>query len=215
MTTPVRQATSPVARLAAKPAAPAAPAARPEVGAFESDVFTRKAPTKAELDAHRATIAALDKLPEAPLGREAKRAWLATVTPRLAAAEKALNALEDAEFWHKSVPAAENDAAREQVRQLRDRIDSAKEAAGVTPPTKPASPVRPLFQLTDGCKDMMGRNAFLAIVGLIAIIPAMMIDALDLVTRPLQALAYPFLWGQYKLRDVQYNREHPATAPAK
>ncbi len=212
MSDPIRQAAgpAPVAKAVAKPATSAAPAAKAEAGSFDSDFFTRTPPTKAQLDAHRAAIAALDTLPKTPLGRDAKRAWIATATPKLEAAEKALNALEDAEFWHKSVPAPENDAARDKVSKLRDRVESAKEAAGVTAPTKPASPIRPLYQLTDGCKDMMGRNALLAIIGVIAIIPAMVIDTADMVTRPLQAVAYPFLWGQYKYRDIQFDREHPA-----
>ena len=211
MPDPIRQTTgtTPARKPVTKPAAPAADTA---VGGFDSDVFNRKAPTKAELDGHRAAIAALDALPKLPLGREAKREWLAAVAPKLEAAEQGLRGLEDAEFWHKAVGPAEADAARDKVWKLRDKVEGAKEAAGLVAPTKPASPFRPLFGLTDACKDMMGRNALLAIVGVVCIIPATIIDIADMVTRPLQAIAYPFFWGQYKARDIQYDREHPAPA---
>ena len=200
-------AAKPVARPAAKPAAPAA-----EAKAFDSDFFNRTPPTKAQLDADRAAVAALDALPKVPLGREAKREWLAANKPKIEAAKKGLDALEDAAFWHKSVPQAELDVAREKLWKLEDKLQGIEEAAGTIAPTKPASPIRPLYQLTDGCKDMMGRNPLLAIVGIVAIIPAMVIDTVDMVTRPLQAIAYPVLWGQYKMRDIQYDREHPAPA---
>lgn len=212
MPDPVRQAAgpAPVAKPAAKPATKA-PATKPEVGSFDSDFFNRTPPTKAQLDAHRAAVAAIDTLPKVPLGREAKKAWLEANKPKIEAARQGLDALEDAAFWHKAVPQAEIDAAREKLWQLDDKLQGIEEAAGTKPPTKPASPVRPLYQLTDGCKAMMARHPLLAIVGILAIIPAMVIDTVDMVTRPLQALAYPFLWGQYKLREGAYEKEHPAT----
>ena len=214
MPDPVRQAAgpAPVAKPVAKPAAPApAPAAKKEAGSFDSDFFNRTPPTKAQLDAHRAAVAVLDTLPKVPLGREAKKAWLAENLPKIEAAKKGLDGLEDAAFWHKAVPQAEIDAAREKMWKLEDKLQGVEEAAGTKPPTKPASPVRPLFQLTDGCKDMMGRNPLLAIVGILCIVPAAVVDTMDMVTRPIQAVAYPFLWGQYKLREGQYDKEHPAT----
>lgn len=221
MPDPVRNAAAtvpaakPATRPAAKPAAPAAPAPK----GFESDVFQaapwdRKAPAKAELDAHRAALAVIDNLPKVPLGREAKREWLAANKPKIDAAAKALEALEDAAFWHKVVPQAEIDVAREKMWKLEDKLQGIEEAAGTKAPTKPASPVRPLMELSKGCKEMMGQNAFFALIGVICIVPATVIDIMDAVTRPIQAVVYPFLWGQYKARDIQYDREHPAT-PAK
>lgn len=211
MPDPIRS-TGPATQVpAARPAAPATrPAADTAAPRMDEDAFSfNKVPSPEMLAEWRGAIADLAKLPKAPGGREAQRAWVATVTPKLEAAEKALRHLEHAEFFTKSVPTAEVEAARKKVDGLRDKVDGVKEASGLVAPTKPASPLRPLNQATTWAKDMMASGGLWPIIGALAIVPCIMVDLIDTVTRPLQAIAYPFFRGQYEIRQNRWEKEHP------
>lgn len=216
MTDAVRSTKAPAQQPTAnRVVAPAAPAAKPAVGKMADDSFDfDKAPSAQKLAGWKAAVAALDTLPKKPSGRDEQRAWVAAVSPKLEAAEKALNELDSAAFFHKAVPEAEIDALRSKVSGLRSKVEDTKEASGLVAPTKPASPFRPLGQTKDWAVSLMQSNPFLAVIGVVALIPAIIIDGIDAVTRPLQAIAYPFFRGQYEVRQNAWEKEHPS-APAR
>lgn len=186
------------------PAAPAAP--RPAEPQLASDSFLRSPPTVAQLAGFRQAIAALDDLPKEPGGIAAKKAWVAQVRPTYEAAEKALDGMRSASFFHKSPPEAEADAAGDKVHAFGENLRDAEEATGLREPAKPANPFRPLFGYSKAVQGWMGNNAFTAIVGLIALPVAAVVDTADAVTRPLQALAFPVLWGQHKIREARFEK---------
>jgi hypothetical protein len=170
---------------------------------MDGDSFVSTPPNPAQLEAFRAAIAALDALPKPPSGVAEKRAWLDANRGTLEAAQKGLGGLRDAEFFHKLVPAAEVDALAGRVAEAAGRFREVEEEAGLREPARPASPFRPLFGATNTVRSWMS-NPLGAVVGTIAIVPAVALDALDAVTRPLQAVAYPLVWGKYKVDQAQY-----------
>lgn len=204
-----KPAAAPAANRQAPVAAPAPKTAAPAI-AQDSFDFDKAAPA-AKIAGWKAEVAALDALPKKPSGKDNVRAWVATVEPKLEAAKKALNELESQAFFHKNVAEADVDALRAKVGSLESKVADAKEASGLVAPTKPASPFRPLGQCKDWAVGMMQSNPFFAIIGAIAIVPAIVVDGIDAVTRPLQALAYPFFRGQYEVRQHAWEKEHPAT----
>lgn len=202
MTTPVSNSNTvkPQPR-AAKPAAPAAkPEASSNVG-FMSDAIMNKAPSKEALRQARADVAALASMPSIPLSNSAKKAWLADANARLTKAEKGAELLQDASFWHKSVPNAESDKARDTVLDFKDTIEDCEMRAGLKPYPRPLNPFRPLNQATDAVTGNMG-NPVGAVVGVVALPVTIVVDAMDKVTRPVQAVAYPFHWAYLGLRSA-------------
>lgn len=206
MTTPIGKSNATSGTTApAKGPAPAAKAEpTPKLGA---DSFLRTPPTAAQLAAMRAAIAALDGVPPAPKGKEALKAWVEQTRPIHEAADKALSGLRSAEFFHKTLPEAEVDAAGDKVYALGDKLRDAEEATGLRAPTKPADPTRPLFGNSKAVQGWMGNNGFTAIVGLFALPIAAVIDVADAATRPLQAVAYPGELVKYKAREAEYKKE--------
>lgn len=207
MTTPIGKntgasGTTPPAKAPAGPAAPQDTI--PKLGA---DNFLRTPPTSAQLAAMRAAIAALDAVPPPPKGKEALKAWAEKTRPTYEAADKALSGLRSAEFFHKALPEAEVDAAGDKVYKLGDKLQDAEEATGLRAPTRPASPTRPLFGNSKAVQGWMGNNAFTALVGLIALPVAAVIDVADATTRPLQAAAYPGELAKYKAREAEFKKE--------
>ena len=212
MTDAIRKS-APAAPAATRQAPVAAPAATPAPATIARDSFDfDKAAPAATLAAWKATVNGLDALPKKPSGRDEVRAWVAAVSPKLEAAKQALNSLQDNAFFHKAVPEAEIDALRAKVDKLDAKVQDAKEASGLVAPTKPASPFRPLGQCKEWAVGMMQSNPVFAIVGVIALVPAIVVDAIDAVTRPLQALAYPFYRGQYEVRQNAWEKEHAPAA---
>lgn len=173
------------------------------------DSFMSSVPTEAQLNGLRKTIAALDALPKEPLGIEAKKAWIAQVKPAYEAAVTAEHAFSNASFFHKNPPEAEADMASAKVAKLGANIQDAEEAAGLRKTEGPQNPFRPLFGASAAVKGWMGNNAFTAIVGLIALIPATVYDVADMITRPIQAAIWPAQKAQQLIRDRRYEAAHP------
>lgn len=189
----------------AKAAPPAAPkAADPKLAA---DSFLRNPPTAAQLAGMRAAVAALDALPPMPKGLEAKKAWAEQVRPTVDAAEKALDGMRSAAFFHKSLPDAECDAAGDKLYKLGDALRDAEEETGLREPTRPADPTRPLFGASKAVQGWMGNNGFTALLGLIAWPVAAVIDVADAASRPAQAAAHPGEVAKYKEREKRYQAE--------
>ena len=189
----------------AKPAAPHAVAT-----AIHGDAFLSAPPNAEQLKQFRADVAALDALPKRPKGIEEQKAWLEQVTPAWQKADRAASAIHQAEFFHKAVPRAEADAAQDKAGKLFDQIRDAEQAVGWRKPDEPANPLRPLFGLTGGAKDWLGSgNPFKVLPALLLFPVALVVDAADAVSRPIQAIAWPAEKIKQEVREKRYEKEHP------
>ena len=212
MTEPIKA--SPALPQAPRTSAPPPPR-KPEAKAqMASDSFVSSPPTQAQLDGYRAAIAALDGVPKPPSGVAAKRAWLEAHGPTHEAAERAVDALRSAAFFHNVPAATEVDALEAKARKAGDRRRETEEEAGLREPSKPASPFRPMFGFSDAVRGWMGHPVG-AVIGGVAIVPAMLLDVVDAVTRPLQALVYPAARLKYSLDKAQYEaaKDQPNPKP--
>jgi hypothetical protein len=190
--------------LGAKPTGTAKKPALTAAPSFAADSYRGTPPTAAQLETHRTSIAALADLPAVPRSVADKRAWLEAHAPILQAAQKALSAMESGAFYHKTPGEAVVGEARGQVRKAERKFQEVEEEAGLRAPIGPANPFRPLFGFSQNVKGLMGSNPFGAVLGVVLLVPALAIDLMDAVTRPLQAVAYPFLWGKHKVDQLQY-----------
>lgn len=200
MATPQITPGTPANRPTAKPAVPASKPAVNNVKPVANfdDNFMRKAPSAEQLATARAAIKALDGMPGIPLSNKAKEAWLTQARELLAKAEAGEKLLGDAEFWTHSVPKEESDAARERVGKFRDQIQKCEERGGFKPTPAPLSPFRPLFQAQKGMLN--SNNPLLAILGALTLPALIVVDMVDLVTRPIQLVLWPVAWAWHGVK---------------
>lgn len=186
---------------------PSSAAPKTDVSAAPSlgkDQLLRSPLTAAQVDTLQQAVAALEGLPPVPAGVAAKREWLQTHGPTLESAKQAASALGTSAFFHKVPEQTVADAAGARVRKAEAKFQEVEEEAGLREPVAPASPFRPLFGYSQGVKGLMGSGPLGAVVGLLVLLPAVVLDIADMVTRPLQALAFPVFWGKHKVDQLQY-----------
>lgn len=198
----------PISPIQAKPAAPVKRAAMPAAAKpqaqsqMQGDEFSfDKPPSATKLAAARAAVAGLNGMPSIPFSNKDKAAWLADAQKREAVAKDGVKVLEDASFFTHSVPEAESDAARAKLDKLDQQIESCKERAGLAPTPTPLNPFRPLNETTKAVTSHMN-NPIGAVAGAVVLPATMVVDAVDAVSRPLQAVAYPFEWAAIGLRKL-------------
>ncbi|MDB5097462.1 MAG: hypothetical protein JWM80_1883 [Cyanobacteria bacterium RYN_339] len=187
---------------AAKPPVKATPAPAPankpaaaNTPSLGNDDFAfNKVPSAAKLAEARKQVATLGSMRPIPLANKDKAAWLQEAQALRAGAEPGVKVLEDADFFTKSVPAAEADAARAALQKLDDQIELCQERGGTKPGFHPLNPFRPINQFQKGIEGQMG-NPLGAILGIVTLPAAITLDIVDLVTRPVQVVAYPFEWA--------------------
>jgi hypothetical protein len=143
----------------------------------------------------------LDGVKAIPLKDADKAAWLTAAQATRDQAAEGVKVLEDAAFFTKSVPDAEADAAREKLSKLDDQIQQCKDRKANGAGFYPLNPLRPLNQFRKGIEGQMG-NPLGAIIGVVTLPVAMTLDIVDIVTRPLQLVAYPFEWAAYGIKKA-------------
>jgi hypothetical protein len=165
------------------------------------DFSFNKPPSAAKLAEARKQVATLATLKPIPLSNKEKETWLKDAQALKAAAEPGVKVLEDAAFFTKSVPDAEADAARTALQKVEDQIELCQERAGTKPGFYPLNPFRPINQFQKGIEGQMG-NPLGAIIGVVTLPVAITLDIIDLVTRPVQVVAYPFEWAWVGLKKA-------------
>lgn len=199
-TTNAPAAKPPVQAKATKPAAnkPAANAA----STLNNDSFDfNKPPSAQKLADARAAVKLLDGVKAIPLKDADKAAWLTSAQATRDKAAEGVKVLEDAAFFTKSVPDAEADAAREKLSKLDDQIQQCKDRKETGAGFYPLNPFRPLNQFQKGITGQMN-NPLGAIIGVVTLPVAITLDVMDMVTRPVQVVAYPFEWAAYGIKKA-------------
>lgn len=161
-------------------------AAEPEAlaSSLSTDVF-RSNPE--QLKAAQATLARVQVLAEGslPLSNAKKKAFLQEARALLAEAEQA-----ESRLFFANSPSLES--SREAVSKLRTKVEWAEMRSGEKPMPAPMNPFRPLFPVSKASEEMLSQGGLWALVGIFPAIVAPVIDTIDLVTRPVQAVVWPF-----------------------
>jgi hypothetical protein len=181
--------------------APTKPAAN-NAPAIANDSFDfNKPPSAQKLADARAAVALLATVKPIPLADKQKDAWLADAQQIHDKAAAGAKVLEDAAFFTKSVPDAEADKAREALFKLEDQIQQCKDRKTTGAGFYPLNPFRPLNQFQKGITGQMD-NPLGAIIGVVTLPVAITLDIVDMVTRPVQVVAYPFEWAAYGIKKA-------------
>lgn len=185
MSGPIRnerpQGPTPGPRPLAKPAAAEAEAL---ASSLSTDVFHSN---PEQLKAAEATLARVRVLAEGslPLSNAKKKAFLQEARALMAEAQQA-----ESRLFFANSPSLE--ASREAVSKLQSKIEWAEMRSGEKPMPAPVNPFRPLFPVSKASEDLLSKGGLWALVGIFPAIIAPVVDTIDLVTRPVQALAWPF-----------------------
>lgn len=186
MSGPIRNERTQATGLPARAASAPSPTSVERGPSMEGDVFNS---SPEQLKAAQAVIVEAGRLAEGklPLSNEKKKAFVAEAKAVLAQAEQAESRL----FFARD--GQDRHAGFDAVSKLRDKVALAeRRMGGDSPLGEPLNPFRPLFQVTKASEDLMSRGGLWAIIGIAPLIVAPVIDTMDLVSRPIQAVVWPF-----------------------